>query len=60
MQLRQLEMHWSIWGTESPQFNANQPWLKGYNGEYALGYSEFNWPYAYMWIDQDLKKAMGH
>ena len=33
MELRQLEMHWFIWGTESPQFNANWPWLKGYNGE---------------------------
>ena len=60
MELRQLEMHWFIWGTESPQFNANWPWVKGYNGELPLGYSEFNWPFPYLWIDQDLKAAMGH
>ena len=60
MQLRELEMHWGIWGTESPQFTANWPWVKGYNGELALGATEFNWPYAYLWIDQDLKKAMGY
>ena len=60
MGLRLIEMHWQIWGTESPQFNANWPWLKGYNGELPLGASEFNWPFAYMWIDQDLKKEMGY
>ena len=53
-------MHWFIWGTESPVFSANWPWLKGYNGETALGYGEFNWLFAYLWIDQDLKKAMGY
>ena len=60
MDLRQAEMHWFIWGTEAPMFNANQPWVKGYNGEMHLGVTEFNWIYVYMWIDQDLKKAMGH
>ena len=60
MDLRQAEMHWMVWGTESPQFNANWPWLKGYNGELGLGTAEFNWPYVYLWIDQDLKEAMGY
>ena len=60
MGLREAEMHWIIWGTESPYFNANQPWVKGYNGELPLGASEPNWPLPYLWIDQDLKEAMGH
>ncbi len=60
MELRQLEMHWFIWGTESPQFQANWPWVKGYNGELPLGAAEYNWPFPYLWIDQDLKAAMGH
>ena len=54
------EMHWMIWGTESPQFNANWPWVKGYNGELPLGIADFNYPHVYLWIDQDLKKAMGY
>ena len=60
MGLRAAEMHWMIWGTESPQFNANWPWLKGYNGELQLGIAGFNWPFPYLWIDQDLKAAMGY
>ena len=59
MDLRQAEMHWFIWGTESPMFNANQPWVKGYNGEMHLGVTEFNWIYVYMWIDHELKASMG-
>ena len=60
MGLREAEMHWFIWGTESPVFSANWPWLKGYNGETALGYGESIWLFAHLWIDQDLKKAMGY
>ena len=60
MELRQLEMHWFIWGTESPFFNANSPWVKGYNGEVWLGLAEYNWSFPYLWIDQDLKEAMGY
>ena len=60
MGMRELEMHWMIWGTESPQFNANWPWVKGYNGELPLGIADFNYPFPYLWIDQDLKKQMGY
>ena len=60
MGLREAEMHWFIWGTESPVFSANWPWLKGYNGETALGYGESIWLFAHLWIDQDLKKEMGY
>jgi peptide/nickel transport system substrate-binding protein len=36
-----------------------QPWLKGYNGEYCLGYTAFNTsPYRFGWIDQNLKAEM--
>ena len=57
MELRLLEMHWFIWGTEC---NANWPWVKGYNGELKLGIADFNYPFPYLWIDQDLKKQMGY
>jgi len=59
MGLHTAEMHWMIWGTESPQFNASWPWIKGYNGEIQQG-SEYNYPFPYLWIDQDLKKEMGY
>ncbi len=36
------------------------PWLKAYSGETSIGY--FNTPnwIPYVWIDQDIKKSMGH
>ena len=60
MGMRLAEMHWSLWGTEAPQFNANWPWVKGYNGEVQQGVANYNYPLPYLWIDQDLKKAMGY
>ncbi|MFC1939750.1 ABC transporter substrate-binding protein [Chloroflexota bacterium] len=37
-----------------------QPWIKNYHGEYGIGYhSHWNWG-MYLWVDQELKKKMGH
>ena len=52
------EQHLQVWGPEAPQFNVNQPWLKGYNGEINLGKAQ-NSVLARLWIDQDLKREMG-
>ena len=54
------ERHWYIWGPESPQFNWNQPWVIGYNGESELGYGQAYQMLARLWIDSELKEAMGH
>ena len=36
------------------------PWVKGYNGEFSTHYSiTYYWP-KHIWIDQTLKKSMGH
>ena len=35
------------------------PWLKNYSGEQNIGYDDGTWP-QFIWIDQDLKKSMGH
>jgi peptide/nickel transport system substrate-binding protein len=36
------------------------PWLKDYSGETTIGYYDMpNWV-PFTWIDQDLKKSMGH
>ncbi len=51
---------WGVPGPEVPQFNVTQPWLKGYNSEGGLGGLNWNSLFARLWIDQDLKKEMGH
>jgi len=37
-----------------------QPWLKDYYGEYSYGYYNVYDNFKWLWIDQDLKKSMGH
>jgi peptide/nickel transport system substrate-binding protein len=55
-----VKEHWSIWGPEVPMFQARQPWVKGYNGELWLGRQNSYPVFARVWIDQELKKAMGN
>ncbi len=54
-----VEKHWVIWGPDSPQFQASQPWVKGYNGEAHLGNHQMRAIFARLWIDSALKKEMG-
>ena len=51
---------WYLWGPEVPMFQARQPWVKGYNGELWLGRQNSYPVFARVWIDQELKKAMGN
>ncbi len=49
-----------IWLPVPHSYTMWWPWLQNYNGENSLGYDNqmaFTW---YAWIDQDMKKAMGH
>ena len=55
-----IENQFRVWGPETPQFQATQPWIIGYNGEMRLGDSETQSFLAYLWIDSALKAAMGH
>ena len=57
-----MSRHWLIWGGKSPIFFLAQPWLKGYNGEMdiGLGSNEIHTLHARLWIDHELKEAMGH
>ena len=56
-----IEKHWLIWAPKSPAYMLAQPWLIGYNGELDLGLNE-KWTtlFARLWIDSELKEAMGH
>ena len=53
------EQHFKIWGPETPQYQATQPWVKGFNGELGLGFGELYKHLARIWIDQEMKEAMG-
>ena len=58
--LRLLELQWTITGPLSPQFNVAQPWVKGYNGEVSLSKNgHYSTVMTRVWIDQDLKREMG-
>ncbi len=52
--------HWGLVKSLSPRFFVNHPWVKGYFGEAGMGNGERNTFLARLWIDQELKKAMGH
>ena len=54
------ETHWHIWGTRMPFFNLKQPWVIGFNGELDLGSQDRHPIAARLWIDFELKKAMGY
>ena len=57
--LRVAEQLWTIRGPIAPLFGATQPWLKGYGGEADLGGLQRANIFAYLWVDQDLKRELG-
>ena len=50
-----IERHWAVWGGMSPVFEATQPWITGFSGEWA-GLAVV---LPRLWIDSELKEAMG-
>ena len=55
-----IEKHWFIWGARVPLMNVLQPRVIGFNGETELGSMDRQLMAARLWIDQELKEAMGH
>ena len=54
------EQQWTTWGPMRPNFIFWQPWMAGYNGERTMGGGS-HWLYlSRVWLDSDLKEAMGH
>ena len=60
MDMRFIEQFWMIWGPKAPEFNVHQPWVMGYNGEGGLGAGQYQTVFSRLWIDSQLKAAMGH
>ena len=54
-----IEKHWYIWGSRVPLVNVLQPWVVGFNGETELGDMDHKTVAARLWIDSELKEAMG-
>ena len=55
-----ISQHWYLMGPVPPWFNVTQPWVIGFDGGSILGLQNQNAVFARLWIDQELKKAMGH
>ena len=55
-----IEQHPYVWGPKTGKYMAKQPWVKGYNGEVHFGGLHKLLIFARVWIDQELKEAMGH
>jgi len=55
-----LEQCWSIEIPTPYYFTLWQPWVGGYHGEISVGYSDVHNYITYIWVDQDVKKAMGY
>ena len=55
-----IEKHFQIWGPVAPSYQVNQPWVAGFNGEYSLGSMLYKSILARLWIDSELKEAMGY
>jgi len=54
-----LGQAWVIPKPQAYSYNLWWPWVKNYHGESSMGYTNTpNWA-QYVWLDQDLKKAMG-
>ena len=51
--------HWYIWSPMAPWFNFTQPWVQGFAGDHYFAGDNANSVFARLWIDQDMKEAMG-
>ena len=55
-----IEQFWTLFSPIVPIFSASQPWIIGYNGEAWLGENRLESVFTRLWIDSELKEAMGH
>ena len=60
MDMRFIEQVWMMWVAIAPEFNVHQPWVIGYNGELGFGSQQYHNVFARLWIDSELKEAMGY
>lgn len=54
-----LAQAWAIPGPCVPVYSFWWPWIKNYSGEVMVGWMNSDWA-RWCWLDQNLKKSMGH
>ena len=61
MDMYAIEQHLQAWGPLAPNFTVHQPWVIGYNNEGGFGGAPNQAVLLLrLWIDSELKEAMGH
>ncbi|MFC2038759.1 ABC transporter substrate-binding protein [Chloroflexota bacterium] len=55
-----LSQAWGIWMPAKYTYTMWWPWMQNYNGEATLGYDGQNLYAYYIWMDTELKRAMGY
>ena len=55
-----LDQAWTIPAPTPPHYHFWWPWVQNYYGVMSIGYDNIYGYAKYVWIDQDLKKSMGH
>ena len=55
-----LDQAWEIPSPAPPAYHFWWPWVKNYHGESSMGFDNGYTYSKYIWLDQDLKKAMGY
>ena len=55
-----IEKFWTIWGPGAPLYVAIQPWIKGLTMKGRWETVNIPAIFARLWIDSELKEAMGH
>ena len=56
--MHEIAQYPQLWLANPIQYNAHQPWVRGYNGETSLGPEKSAVILARLWIEQQLKKEM--
>ena len=51
--------HWGLIKSRVPTFYVSQPWVQGYFGEAGMGWGRRYTFMARLWIDSEMKEAMG-
>ena len=59
-QLYFAAQHPGTWIARPSSFSLHWPWLGSYNGEIAIGGGLNHTPFAFCWVDQELKEQLGH
>ncbi len=54
-----LDQAWYLTVVTPYEYNVWWPWLKNYSGEYHVSYATTSF-FAWVWLDQELKKSIGY